>query len=459
MTKTQRPKNGKKRKGGRQPVAYVEHPDMGVSVDGLRVHKSTGRYYRINDDKVGRHYYPKSGRIGLAYLRRAIFEHTCWLNGQEPTDSVQVRAAEPAHDEFGAELPVDATFDADGRAVNVTQIGRAQLVAYFREQLSNPLTRKEFAEAVGYPELVNLEAIEAPPEPLTLNEIIERYITDKSFARVQQATDARRIWKLFAESIRVDDVANVSGDGLQRYRKAVESFALRTQMNCYKTVQGILNHAVAVFKVHRTKVQELKLEVRLNCQNWSQDKKRKARKSSPKPMKPEQFRTLLAQAETESAEVYGMLIAAANFAMHGSEAADLRWDEIDLDKGELYNERTKTYVGRSAIVWDETSEALKAIKRTNEYVFPNGDGLPMTINKVNRIIRKLRKAAKLPDTVVFDGIRDMSRTAMGAENRVAIAWVMGHSLGEDDSYAYRDPQETRQALTKARNAILGTQKG
>ena len=56
MTKVQRPKGSKKRKGGRQPVAFVEHPDTGEAVNGLRIHKSTGRYYRIGDDRVSRHY-------------------------------------------------------------------------------------------------------------------------------------------------------------------------------------------------------------------------------------------------------------------------------------------------------------------------------------------------------------------------------------------------------------------
>ena len=34
MTKTQRPKGSKPRKGIRQPVAFVVHPDTGEAVDG-----------------------------------------------------------------------------------------------------------------------------------------------------------------------------------------------------------------------------------------------------------------------------------------------------------------------------------------------------------------------------------------------------------------------------------------
>ena len=352
------------------------------------------------------------------------------------------------------------TFDADGRPINAVLIGKDDLAAYVREQLSNRATRKEFAESVGYPELVNLESLEAPPDPLSLQEIIDRYVGDKTFSKKQQATDARTIWTLFSESMGVDNFDSITGDLLQRYKKAVEGkYAIRTQKNHYNTVQGIFNHAVAVFKPHRASLQDLKLEIRLNCQNWSQDKKRKARKPNPKPMKVEHFRKLLVAAKKESALAYGLLLCGANFAMHGKEAADIRYDEIDLKRLELYSERTKTGVGRAAIVWQETARAIRAYDRkrdsVSEYLFLNGDDERINIHKVNRIIRKLRESAKLPDSVVFDGLRDMTRTAMGAENRTAIAYVMGHTLGDDDKYAEREPRATRQALTKARQRILG----
>lgn len=297
MTKTQRPKGSKKRKGGRQPVVFVVHPDSGVVVQELRVHKSTGRYYRIGDDKVNRHYYAKVGRVGLAYLRRAIYEHECWQNGQAPTDSIPIRVTEYAHDDFGTELPVTATFDDDGRAVNVRYMGRDDIAAFVRDQLGNPATRKEFAELVGLPELQNIHSLPSVVAPLTLKDIIERYAGDKTFAYKRQTKDARTIWSLFTESVIVDNLEDVTNETLQRWKKAVESYALRTQKNHYCCVQSILTHAAAVFKAHWEMIQSQKLEIRLNCQNWSQDKRRKAKRSIAKPMKPELFRKMLAQAK------------------------------------------------------------------------------------------------------------------------------------------------------------------
>lgn len=461
MTKTQRPKGSKKRKGGRQPVAFIEHPDTGVAVQGLRVHKSTCRYYRIADDNVTRHYYLKAGRVGLAYLRRAIYEHECYQKGQAPTDSVEVVITEPSHDDFGEELPAVASFDSDGNPVNVRYVGKADLAAFVREQLGNPATRKEFAEMVGLPELQNIHSLPPVVAPLSLNEIIERYAGDKTFARKSQTKDARTVWSLFTESVTVDNLEDITNESLQRYKKAVESkYALRTQKNHYDCVQSVLSHAAAVFKAHREMIQSQKLEIRLNCQKWSQDKKRKAKKSNAKPMKPATFRKMLAQAKEHSKLAYALFLSAANFAMHGKEAADIRHDDIDFEKMELSSHREKDSVQRVAWIWKETKAAIKSYLESNEnhdhdeFLFTDANGKPMNIHKVVRLNRKLRENAGLPDSVKFDGIRSMTSTAMGAENLIAQKWVMGHVTGELDTYTIRDAKETKRALTKARRAIL-----
>jgi integrase len=461
MTKREKTKHPTKRKGGRQPVAFVIHPDTGQPVSGLRIHKSTGSYYRIEADKKSRHYYKKSGRVGLAYQRRAIYEHECWQLGQEPTDIVAVNVT-GGRDDFGDPVPRIATFDDAGNPVNVTYLSKEDMAAYFREKLSNPATRKEFAEMVGFPELLNLHLLQAPPEPLTLPEMIDRYVQDKSFAQDHQSTDSKTKWQMFVQSVGVDTFDNITNDGLQRYKSTIENkYALRTQKNHYNVVQAILSHSADVYKEHRSGIEELKSEIRRNCQKWSQDKKTKARKKQPKPMPIEHFRTLLDAAKNESKLAYALFLSAANFALHGKEAADLKHSDINLDTLELNSSRSKSGVTRVAIIWQETARAIKEFQQSDEnnhhpdYVFVNGDGKPMNIHKLNRLVRKLRKAAHLPDTIVFDGIRDMTRTAMGAENLLAAKWVMGHSTGEDDTYAFRMPTETRKALTKARKAILG----
>ncbi len=467
MVKTQKFKNSKKRKGGRQPVAFVTHPDTGVAVSGLRVHKASTRYYRIAEDKKTRHFYPKAGRVGLAYLRRAIYEHECYQNGLAPSDVLGVRVTKPIYDEFGSELPVVGTFDNKGNAVNVIQIGRDSLAEYFREQLSNPLTRKEFAELVGIPELDNIHSLPPVVAPLSLSEIIDSYLADKTFSTIQQPIDAKAVWKLFTGTLAVDNLEDIENAKLQSYKKVIEAkYALRTQKNHYGIVQGILNHAHAVFTVHRDKINTLKLEIKLNCQNWSQDKKIKARRKNAKPMSPETYRKMLAQAKKHSLLAHAIYLSAANFAYHGKEATDLRIVDIDWDKMLLSSYREKDGIQRVAVVWTETARAIKAYMASDEYlshpeyVFSyttrEKKTEKMNIAHVVLLNRNLRDDASLPDSVKFDGIRSMTSTAMGATSMIAQKWVMGHAVsGELDTYTVRDATETRKALSKAHKVIFG----
>lgn len=465
MTKTQPTKGSKKGKGGRKKVAFVEHPDTGLAVQGLRIHKSSSRYYRIIDGKKDRHYYPKDGRKGLSYLRRAIYEHLCHREGQAPEDSFQVVVTEPAHDDWGDEIPVIGSFDDIGRPVNIVYVGKRDLAMHVRKQLDNPATRKEFAELIGIPELQNLHSLPAIATPLTLAEIIDRYSTDKTFAYKRQTKDAQTFWALFVESVGVDTLEDITNAALQRYKKVVEEkYTLRTQKNHLEGIQSILTHASAVFKAHRELIQSQKLEFKLNCQNWSQDKKRKAKRSKAKPMKPVTFRSMLAQAKKHSKLATAMYYCGANFAMHGKEVTDIRHEDLDFEADFLSSYREKDGVQRVAWIWKETKTAIKSYLNSDEYhhhkefIFTDHNGKLLNIQKVVRMNRKLREDAELLDSVVFDGIRSMTSTAMGAENILAQKWVMGHTTGQLDTYTLRDEEkgETKKALTKARKAILGS---
>lgn len=81
-------------RGHRQPVEFARHPDTGSPVDGLRFHKATGLYYRIepkrpNEKRAKTCYYPQHGLKGVAYLRRAIFEHECHCKGLAPIPALE----------------------------------------------------------------------------------------------------------------------------------------------------------------------------------------------------------------------------------------------------------------------------------------------------------------------------------------------------------------------------------
>ena len=126
-----------------------------------------------------------------------------------------------------------------------------------------------------------------------------------------------------------------------------------------------------------------------------------------------------------------------------------------------------------AAVWQRTADAIKAYMATPHFKTNQSPLLftttktdqkgrlnrPLKIGKITDKIRRLRKAAGLDGSVVFDGIRDLFRTSAGAENIVAIKWAMGHTLGEDDTYAFRDPKETAGVMRKVEMAVFGSNSG
>ncbi len=456
-------RNGK-RKGRRNPVEFVKHPDTDLEIDGLRYHKSTGTFYRIADDGKSRDYYRKNGLKGIAYLRRAIYEHECWQNGNAPTDTIPIPATAPAYDDFGAEIPPVATLDENGRQDLIRYISKDDLAAYIRDQLSNPETRSEFANAVGIPELVNLHSLPPVAAPLPMQDIINNYAKGKTFKHNRQLADAKSAWKLFADSVNVPNLDDIDPTHLQRFHKAVRAAGKpRTQKNIVLSVQSILKYAADIFRNHRPLIEDVKLEIRRIC-SWETQTQ-----PNPKPMKKDAYHGLLQLCQDEGDVMwFAILITSLNLGLHPSEMAELKTDEFDFDELTFTSNRTKTGVSRVATIWQRTADAIRAYMETDHFkanaspllfttTQPNRQGKvnqPLKIERITAKIRRLRKSAELGNNVVFDGIRDLFRTSAGVANIVAIKWTMGQSMGEDDKYGFRDPKETADVMAKVERVVF-----
>jgi len=446
-----------KRRGGRRPVSFVTHPDTDRPILGLRFHKSSNRYYRIDGEKK-RVYYARKKLRGIEYQRRAIYEHECWQQGNEPNETVSRQARHPAFDDFGTEISPVATFDDQGRETNVRHISQEDVVAYFREQLGDPAKRARFADAVGYPELLNLHALRSPTEPLLLESVIQNYVVNKSLKHARQYADLKRSWQIFADTVGVRTLEEIDVPNVQAFAQAVAaSGKARTQKNNVLHVQTILKYAADVYKDHRERINDLKADIRRLCSPPKIKTKRQ-----PKPMKSPDFLALLDHCtKNEEKKWTALLLVALNFAMHGAEVTEVESSDFDFGEGSFGNKRTKTGVPRVGMIWKRTTKAIQAYRQSDEYqhheslLFTDAKGKPITIYAINRKIRQIRKDENLGNSVVFDGIRDLTRTKAGAESRIAIAWLMGHTLGEDDQYAHRDPHETAKVLAKVERAVFG----
>ena len=277
-----------KRRGGRRPVSFVAHPDTDQPISGLRFHKPSNRYYRIGEDNT-RVYNKRKGLRGVQYQRRAVYEHECWQRVNEPNETVAVPARHPTYDDFGTEITPVASFDAQGRAVNVHYVSQEDLAAYVREQLGDPEKRARFANMVGYPELLNLHALRSPTEPLLLDSVVENYVANKSFKHARQYADLQRSWQLFANAVGVRTLEEIDVPNVQAFARAVyKSGQERTQKTNILHVQSILKYAADVFKDHRERIIDLKADIRRLCAPPKIKTKRQ-----PTPMKSADYRAML----------------------------------------------------------------------------------------------------------------------------------------------------------------------
>jgi len=311
---------------------------------------------------------------------------------------------------------------------------------------------KLVALKTGIKEIARLHTLPEPTAPLPLQTIIDEYINGKVFKYQRQYDDAKVIWDEFAKAVGVDTVDDIQPANLTNYNKVLRSYKPRTQKNRRDTVSAILNYAALLHRPHRDTIAALKVDIKGVVKT--------AKKSAPqpKPWKPAEYHAML-DACKDDPMWHAILLVSINLGLHGTEMCDLRKEEFDLDNNAFRSTRTKTGVARVAYLWDRTVTAIRKWIATPEYaaietplLFYNGTGA-LNIRKVNAKIRTIRNAAKV--NVVFDGIRDLTRTSAGAENLVAIKWIMGHTLpGEDDTYAFRDAKETKSVLQKVERAVF-----
>jgi hypothetical protein len=95
------------------------------------------------------------------------------------------------------------------------------------------------------------------------------------------------------------------------------------------------------------------------------------------------------------------------------------------------------------MLWPETIEALRAIKRKGEYVFVSNRGTKYNRNSRTNLFGKLRDKVRLDKAKDFEWIRDGAYTAACAgtlDNRQARVYAGHKAEGWEDNYVLRNPQ-------------------
>ena len=136
----------------------------------------------------------------------------------------------------------------------------------------------------------------------------------------------------------------------------------------------------------------------------------------------------------------------------------MAWNDIRDDC--LIAHRKKTgRILRIATLWPQTLEALAKVQRkAGDAIFYAESGSPLTVSGAGKRFRRLRKEAKVADSVQASHIRDGAATAAAGANvtEALIALLLGHRSGIADHYCKRNPKMVAPACQAVFDAYLST---
>jgi integrase len=281
-----------------------------------------------------------------------------------------------------------------------------------------------------------------------LADLIETY-ANKAGISPEEISRVKRYWKEFTTIVGVKTIREITHDHAEQYeaKLAEGDLAPKSIKHRYSGVRTVIAYAMKRGKGTDDCRHTLDILAMLEIEHTNS--------LDPNPITPEDFWKVHAAAEKAGDKVFAaMLLMALNAALYSSEAGAVRWDEIDLSRGEFVTRRNKTRVPRVAVLWPETIKALKSLPRERETVFNT------TIQAYNRFSAhrtwtRYRIEAKVKGGVTFAQIRDGSFTTACRVSLDQAKILAGHRLsGATDNYVLRNPQFVAEVCAAIRHAYV-----
>ena len=329
------------------------------------------------------------------------------------------------------EIRISVSRDPSAPVTVSRSVPEAELWAWMREQIiSNPM---KAAQMTGIEQIGYLTDLQKPAASPTLPELIETYAA-KPGITPEEVTRCRRFWQEFSDIVGVATIRELKHDQVEAYEKHVSELDLapKSIKHRYTRIKTVIAHALKRGKGQADCRAALDKLLMLEMEN--------ANSLNPDPIRPEDFWKIHAAAVEAGDKMFAaLMLFSVNAALYPSEVGAVRWEHIDLERGEFTTRRNKTGVPRVAVLWPETVRALKALPKDKATVF-NTCRQPYARFSVFRDWTKYRIAAKLPG-VTFNQIRDYSFTTACRISSDEARILAGHKLpGAADSYVLRQPQ-------------------
>jgi len=441
--------NQLKRKRGRPPD-YV-HDRTGRPIVGLSYHKSTGQYYttHVRPPK----YFGTDYDVAVMRFRRWQDRHEKKYIGVPqalPTSrAVSMAMADAAIEEVVGEdiihwptyVPTDAFYAKVRRLI-----------------LENPV---RFAEQVGIPQVANLQDLGLPERSLTLEEVGAAYFNRKRRLSEHWRRKQKLFWNEFSRQLGAKKtLREVTRDDIARYHDAIWS-----EFESKRRSPTFLNHRIAAVRTilrHALREGRDNTQIRRVIDLTQLLETAEKNGTDPSPISRGDLAAIL---NVASPKWRAAILLSLNAALYPSELADVKKNEVDLDRRILVMRRRKTGSVRIAVLWERTVAAIREYQQANpheaESLFVNKDGRPYNANHVSRNWRRLRKKAGVDDSVEFAALRDAAYSSAieGGADVDHARLLAGHRLpGVTDAYIKRNPTMVADACAAIEAAHFSDEK-
>jgi integrase len=332
--------------------------------------------------------------------------------------------------EAGGSLQANVAMPSEGpKTYTVTDHSlRPEQWVWLREQL---LTRRTWvAQMVGVEQIGWLTDLKRPTPSPTLDEVGKLYLDNAKISDNWRAK-CKAFWAEFTKAVEVPKLRDIEQEHIIDYADMMHEAA---QTPTYVRQRFGAVKAIINYPTKRGKWAEDAKRVLTYCSVLVPPKKSA---TDPNPISSEDFHKLYTKADIQ---MKAALMLGLNAAMYAGEVAALNWSDLDLSKGVLCTERSKTRITRVAMLWPQTIAVLQKLPRKAQPLFVTEAGTQADYLCIYRMFKTTRNAAEL-DIVQFSQIRDGAYTAaVEAGTDLNICRLLaGHAIGISDHYVKRRP--------------------
>lgn len=309
-------------------------------------------------------------------------------------------------------------------------------------------TRRQWlANTTGWEQLAYLTEVK-PPTPLPSFAAIEKVWEDFYVKNAEQKRKVLHSWKDFKTTTKAEKLADITPELVISYRDNVYGRKLtgKSQSNLFTRIRRLFSFA----KDRAIAVDELAKRLEYLALLTPSET---TVSLDPKPITRADWDKLYGKAEGDDK---AMVLLMLNCGMYIQEAINLRWDDIKEEKYLIVHRRKTGKCLRIAVLWDETIQALKEVKRRGEFIFIADHGGQIGIKGAELRFRSIREEAGVAH-VCGSHLRDGAATAAAeaSEDQRIVDLLLGHRSGIKDHYAKRKPSMVAPACEAVRKAYFG----